>query len=419
MIEHMFDQAESIPAHLAQMPPGPALGAFLASIDVDQVSGHDRVVVLRALQRQASHLQARVYAAMAAVADHMDDVEFPDDPELSWHAAATEIGAALRLTRRSAAAELDLAVGLRRRLPRVWQSLASGIIDRPRARVLLDGTGHLDESTARRVVDAVIEDVPSLTTGQLAARLRRLCIEADPDSAAQRYDRALDERRVVAEGSPDGTAHLMGMDLPPHRVAAITRRIDRLARSLVGGGDGRSMDQRRADVYLDLLSGRHQDGKGGTVELHVDLRTLAELAEAPGDLAGYGPVVADIARRVAEAQPRAEWRYTVTDPETGEPLQDGTTRRRPTAAQRRRVVARDRTCIFPGCRMPAVQCDLDHRIPWSCLHRTSAAGLDPLCRYHHVTARHRIGWSHRPLPNGDHLWTGPLGHRYTTSGRSP
>ena len=70
-------------------------------------------------------------------------------------------------------------------------------------------------------------------------------------------------------------------------------------------------------------------------------------------------------------------------------------------------------------RMPAARCDLDHRIPWSRRRRTSAAGLDPLCRHDHITVRHRIGWKHRHLPDGDHLWTSVLGHRCTTSGRSP
>jgi len=416
----MFDTtADLIPAGLDGMPPGPALGGLLASIDVDRVSGRDRVTVLRALYRQASHLQARVYAAMAAVADHMDAAEFPDDAELSWHAASAEVCAALRLTRRSADAELDFAVRLRRRLPRVWESLAAGDIDRPRARVIVHGASHLDAAAARRVADAVLADAPGLTTGQLAARLRRLCIEADPDAARNRQRDALQERRVVAEASPDGTAHLFGLDLPPEQVAAITRRIDRLARAVGCGGDPRTIDQRRADVYLDILSGRERDGAGGTVELRVDLETLAGLAESPGDLDGYGPVVADIARRVAAAGTRAEWRVTVTDPDTGATLHAGTTRRRPTASQRRRVQARDRTCIFPGCRMPAVQCDLDHRIPWAQRRRTSAAGLAALCRYHHVTVRHHIGWIHRPLPDGDHLWIGLLGHRYTTSGRSP
>ena len=45
------------------------------------------------------------------------------------------------------------------------------------------------------------------------------------------------------------------------------------------------------------------------VDLRVDLDTLNELNDHPGDLAGYGPVIADIARQVAEHETKAEWRH--------------------------------------------------------------------------------------------------------------
>ncbi|MEX1208512.1 MAG: DUF222 domain-containing protein [Acidimicrobiia bacterium] len=408
-----------IPEGLDLMPTGPALGAILASIDVDALSGHDRVVVLRAQQRMASHFQAQVYAAMAAVADHMDRVEFAEDPALAWEAAATEIRAALRLTRRAAESELDVAVAVRRRLPGVWIALRTGSIDGRRARVIAHGTSHLDEETARRVVDTVIEDAPHFTTGELGALVRKLSVAVDPDSAKERYAEAVDGRRVVTEATPDGTAHLLGMDLPPDRVAAVADRINRLAMSLNRSGDPRSIDQLRADVFLDLLAGTNRAAKGGTIDLRVDLETLARLAKTPGDLAGFGPVIADIARQVAESQRKGEWRYTVTDPDTGLPIDGGTTRRRPTPSQRRTVESRDQVCYFPGCRMPATDCDLDHRTPWAERRRTSADGLDAGCRHDHVTVRHRIGWIHRLLPGGDHLWISPLGHRYTKSGLPP
>ena len=410
---------QPIPDGLDRMEPGPVLAAILASVDVDRVSGHDRVVVLRAQQRMASHFQAQVFAAMASIADHMDRAEFADDAAVAWEAASTEIRAALRLTRRAAESELDLATEVRRRLPAVWTALARGLIDRPRARVIAHGTSHLDEVTARRVVADVIDDAPRFTTGQLACHLRRLCFAAEPETAAVRYTEAVADRRVVVEGTPDGTANILAFDLPPDRVSEVSRRIQDLAASLNRSGDARSMDQLRADVLLDLLSGARHNAKGGSVDLRVDLETLAGLAEAPGDLAGMGPVIADIARQVASAQVDGEWRFTITDPDTGLAVHDGTTRRRPTASQRRTVEARDVTCVFPGCRMPARQCDLDHRTPWSQTHRTSAGDLEPACRHDHVTVRHRIGWIRRRLPRGDHLWISPLGHCYTTSGLPP
>jgi hypothetical protein len=139
----------------------------------------------------------------------------------------------------------------------------------------------------------------------------------------------------------------------------------------------------------------------------------------PGELAGYGPVISDIARQVTEDQLVCEWRYTVVDTETGQPIQTGTTRRRPTTAQRRTVESRDLLCVFPGCRMPGTECDLDHRIPWSQSGPTTARHLTPLCRHDHITVRHNAGWTYIRLPNGDYQWTSKLGHTYTTTREPP
>jgi hypothetical protein len=142
------------------------------------------------------------------------------------------------------------------------------------------------------------------------------------------------------------------------------------------------------------------------------------LSEKAGELAGFGPVVADIARQVGDAQHSSEWRFTVTDPESGLPIHNGITRRRPNTRQRRQVETRHHTCVFPGCRMPAAGCDLDHRIPWAQGGPTHVGLLAPLCRHDHFN-RHHCGWSYRQEPNGDFIWTSPLGHSYTTSGKPP
>jgi len=412
----MFDGL--IPDGLDEMEPGPVLAAFLATIDVGEASGHDRVVVLRAHQRMVSCYTAHVYEDMAALVDHMHDLG--DDPQLAEESASAEIRAALRLTRRAADTEMGWALDLKQRLPEVWRLLAAGDIDARRAKTIIGTTSHLPEETAREVAGRVLDRAPQLTTGQLAARLRRLCIETDPHQAQRRYEEAVAERRVIQQPTESGTAHLLGLDLPPHRVAAITRRINRLARSLRTPDGSRTMDQLRADVFMDLLGASTGTGATdrGVVDIQVDLDTLTGLAENPGELAGYGPVIADIARQVAEQQERAEWRFLVTDPDGGLPLHSGVTRRRPSVEQRRFVETRDRTCRFPGCRMPAADCDLDHRDPYAQGGLTDPANLAPLCRHDH-RIRHSAGWTYRALHSGDYEWISRLGHRYTTCGQSP
>jgi hypothetical protein len=408
-----------IPEGLDQIGPGPVLAALLSTVEVSDLSGYDRIVVLRADQRMASHYQARTYQDMASVADIISEEE--GEAVFAFDASAAEIRAALCLTRRAADSELSFALDLKQRLPMVWESLASGDIDLRRARTIIFGTCHLGVETARGVVDQIIGKAGGLTTGQLGALLRKVCVQADPSEAASRYQQAVAERRVIMEANDTGTANLLGLDLPPHRVTAIAARITEMAKGLRGGGESRTMDQLRADILLDLLEGKtHQRGsKGGMVDIRVDLDTLAGLSETAGELSGFGPVIADIARQVVEDQQQAGWRWTVTHPDTGQPIHEGITRRRPNGRLRRQVQTRNRTCVFPGCRMPATSCDLDHRIPYSEGGPTRIGYLAPLCRHDHHRIRHKAGWKYRLLPNGDHQWTSRLGHTYTTSGQPP
>jgi hypothetical protein len=214
------------------------------------------------------------------------------------------------------------------------------------------------------------------------------------------------------------------MDLPPDAVASATRRINEIAKSLRSESETRTMDQLRDDVFLDLLNGNAaaNSGRKGTVDIRVDLTTLMDLDERTADLAGYGPVVADIAKKVAANNHDSEWRFSVTDPTTGRVLTNGITRRRPTTVQRRYLESVHPTCVFPGCRMPATECDMDHRIEYTSGGPTEIDNLTPLCRSDH-RIRHRAGWEHRELPDGTIEWTSPLGHIYLTdptdAGRSP
>jgi len=218
---------------------------------------------------------------------------------------------------------------------------------------------------------------------------------------------------VVTYPNPDFTGTLSIQNAHPMEIGAAMSHIDAVARSLKTAGELRSIDQIRVDIALDLLCGNCHGGKAsnspGGVHLDVDLATLAELSNTPGEVAGYGPVVAEIARKAAVDGSDGTWTFTATD--NGRLVATGTVRRRPTAAQRRHIEAVYETCTFVGCRMPAHVCDLDHRLPYSRGGPTHNDNLGPLCRHHHM-ARHHAPWLLMRLPNGDHQWTSPLGHTY-------
>lgn len=410
------DDTVGLPDGVDGWEPGPALAAVLAAVDVDRLAPADRVTYLKASERMVASQQAGSYRAMTAISDAYASLD--PDPAVTEPAAALEIRAALRWTRRTAETELAFAHDLRHRLPRVHAALAAGRLNRRNAYVFIRHTEHLPIAQARTICDPLVDDAHRYTTGQLTARLRRARLAADPTDAARRHTTALAGRQVTSHPDPDGTLTLTGRRLDPVRAHHALDRINRLARRLKTAAEPRTMDQLRADIFLDLLCGTTDYPATGSVHLTIDLATLTHLTDHPGELAGYGPVIADIARHTTDHLHPATWNFTVTHPTTGQPLTDGTTRRRPTTTQTRQTRRRWPTCVAPGCRMPATGSDLDHTRPWAETHRTTTENLAPLCRHDHCI-RHQTGWTYTPTPHGDITWTSPLGTKYTTSGQDP
>ena len=165
------DGQQGLPPGFDEMGPGLFLSIMLESVDPTRLNGHDAVRVLEAEARQVAYYEARRLLAMTEVAfsppgGPNDGIERSDQ---GLEFASDEIGAALHLTRRAADSELGFALSLRQRLPGVWKALHTGTIDVRRAKVIQHETDHLDETTAREVVDHVLEAAPKLTSGQIRA----------------------------------------------------------------------------------------------------------------------------------------------------------------------------------------------------------------------------------------------------------
>ncbi len=189
--------------------------------------------------------------------------------------------------------------------------------------------------------------------------------------------------------------------------------------------DQRSAEQRRADVVADLFGhivrngldwlGRRlpdQHRRRPHIEVLIPIGTLLGLDDNPCELTGYGPIPAEMARRIAED---GTLRRLLTDPATGVVLEASTTRHDPSPVVSETLLARHPVCAWPGCNRPSRECDRDHGTPFAVTGRTSLAGLAPFCEYHHVIKdTPRWGWKTENHPDGSVTLVAPTGHRYTT-----
>lgn len=210
------------------------------------------------------------------------------------------------------------------------------------------------------------------------------------------------------------------------------------------------------------------------VELRVQLSTLLGHDHYPAELAGWGPVHAELARELAGALGIAQWRFVITDEQgqaihcgitrarpTGTPTRaarcrailelqvpettlhtlaadpalavpwagviadlvrqltqdhsdqdrDDPTRRTPGAVLRRYLEIRDRYCVMIGCRAPAHHTDADHTHEYSHGGPTTGPNLGGACRHDH-RLKGEGGWRlYQPEP-GVFRWTSRLGHTY-------
>ncbi|NKE10228.1 DUF222 domain-containing protein [Kocuria subflava] len=108
--------------------------------------------------------------------------------------------------------------------------------------------------------------------------------------------------------------------------------------------------------------------------------TPPESTSAP-ELVGYGAICPSTAVEIAAGS--SSWSRLLTDPATGQITQYSRDTYTVPAGLRRMLQIRDATCRFPGCRRPAMRCDIDHTVAWEDGGHTDADNLSHLCRTHH------------------------------------
>ncbi|WP_327188550.1 HNH endonuclease signature motif containing protein [Streptomyces xinghaiensis] len=414
--------ADEWAAHLASAIPGPQTAAMLALLERGQLSTTGRIDALKAWERHVAWIQAQQVGLLADIeADALEAA--PDElgwVDYDWNFACEDVACALRLSGNTAADRLAVATALEGRFPTTVGLLERGEICYLQAKAVAEVTGTLDPEAAGRVEAMVLPKMPTQSVGQTRRALNRAVLRADPLGAEVRHRRRREDRTIWHRATEDGMATWTAF-LPTPQAAQLDAAVD--AHAAAFADDGRTLNQKRVDALYDLVVNRPAgDATAGgrsaaVVQVTVSFDTLIGVDEEPAQLKGYGPVSATAAREVAFA-PGTIWRRLITHPKTGLLIKTDPTTYKPTAETQRHVTARDMTCAFPSCQMPAHRCDLDHIQPFD--HQDPQAGgatepdnLMPLCRRHHLL-KHRTRWqAERDPETGEVRWTAPTGHTYT------
>jgi hypothetical protein len=408
------------------LPVSDDLIRLVLETDPATLGRYDSAARLRAINRIVAAFEGQLQRQLVELAhtlpDQFDDVgvERALRQQRLDEFIHAEIGSALAWTPEAAGRRLHFAAELLDRLPAVHEAMTRGELDYPKVHRMVCGVRDVpDLKLARRVIGTVLPAAPQMNTTQLGRAIRTLVLKLDPEAAARRAERAAKRRRVNNGLDADGTAYISATGLEPAPAAAAMERIDSCARAARAAGDERTLEQLRADCFVGLLNGSwdapQPGARSGVIELTVPLTTLMGLQDLPGDLQGWGPVCADIARKTAEhAAAGTRFTYTVHD-EDDDVVAHGSLRR-PPAAMANFVRVRTNQCVAPGCTRPARRCDIDHRIRAADHGKTEPDNLHPLCRRHH-RCKDEGGWQYTVVAPGIYVWSSPSGHTYVADKR--
>ena len=114
-----------------------------------------------------------------------------------------------------------------------------------------------------------------------------------------------------------------------------------------------------------------------------------------------------------------DWVRWTTDPGTGQLLDRGAARYRPSDAAARLHRRPGPGLRVPRLQPPAAQCDCDHVVTFAHHGQTIRINLGPLCRQHHNAKTHGLWQLSYDPATGIKTWTSPLGKTYTKSTDPP
>jgi hypothetical protein len=329
---------------------------------------------------------------------------------------AEQVALARRESPSRGSRHLGLAKALVHEMPHTLTALACGDITEWQATLIVKATAILEVEDRAEVDTRLAGRLGPLGDRQVDAQARALAYELDPRAVVNARARAESERRVSLRPAPDCMTYLTGL-VPMVAGIAAWKALDEHARRLRAAGDDRSLDQIKADTFIERLTGQ-QSAAATPVSVNLIITDTALFAGGndTATLEGLGPIPALVARDLIAALPENEQiaiRRLFTDPATGSVSDIDSRQRYFTGQLRHLITTRDQICRTPWCDAPIRH--IDHVQAHGNGGATSADNGQGLCERCNE-AKQAPGWNSEAAKDPDQphtvTTTTPTGHTY-------
>ena len=170
-------------------------------------------------------------------------------------------------------------------MPTVWEAFRGGELDAEQIRIIDRVARRVTEAATLAALDEqAVAAAQTRSPKQLQVWLLRLVVQLESWAFEQRHRRALAERRVTVVQGADGMGYVTG-EVSATDAAAIDAMLAAAARNL-GVDDPGTEQQRRADLFADLLLGRIAFDRPGRDE-EVDDDDASDEGKPPPNRSGW------------------------------------------------------------------------------------------------------------------------------------
>lgn len=353
----------------------------------------ERIAELERMKSAAAAGQARAAAALDA-RRRATEAAAGMPSARRGRGVASEVALARRDSPARGGRHLGLAKALVHEMPHTLAALETGVLSEWRATLIVRESASLDVED-RRALDAELCGEPSGLDGmgdaRVAAAAKAIAYRLDPHAVVERAAKAETERTVTIRPAPDTMTYLTAL-LPVAQGVSVYAALRRAADTTF---DERSRGQVMADTLVERVTGRTAAAATPiAVNLVLSDETMLGGDNTPAEIGGYGPIPAEVARRLISAaatdrRSRATLRRLYAHPRSGALVAMESRARLFPRGLAAFIGLRDQRCRTPYCDAPIRH--RDHAVPHRRGGATSAEnglGECERCNY----AKEAAGW---------------------------